>query len=143
MAAVGPAIRHTKAKSVRALWRDGLALLEDRRRGRPTCQQCLQIGAPGAGGQGKGDEKRVTLWGRVDCALIGLIVEAVVWSRHYRQRNRSSAAQAPNIVVELVDRQTGRCANRCCGIGSSMMASYDLCGCGKPIFIVPGRSASD
>jgi hypothetical protein len=103
----------------------------------------LQIGAPGARGQGKGHENRVTLWGRVDCALIGLIVEAVVRSKHYVQRNRNGAAQAaPHIVVVLVDRQISRCANGCCGIGR-VMAWYDLCGCGKPIFIVRGRSASD
>ena len=102
------------------------AVLADRR---ARCQQ--------------GHENRVTLWGRVDSALIGLIVEAVVRSRRYLQRNCKGGAQAPDIVVVLVDRQTSRCANGCCGIGSSMMASYDLCGCGKPIFIVPGRSAGD
>ena len=49
---------------------DGLALLQDRGRGRPARQQALQLGAAGAGGQREGHEHGVTLWGRGDSALM-------------------------------------------------------------------------
>ena len=56
---------------------DGLALLQHRRRGRPARQQRSQIGAPSARCQREGHEHRVTLWGRGDSALVGLIVKGV------------------------------------------------------------------